>query len=253
MVTMKTIRAFARRIAEEFRPRRIILFGSYACGTPTEESDVDLMVVFGGRGSAADRALEILLATDYPGFSLDLLVRTESEIRRRVRMNDWFLKDIIEHGKVIYEADAGMDREGGRRSRARRARLRVRKSPAPSAICFHAQQCVEKYFKARLCSLDLPIPRSHDLVALLHAVKLVNPEWMLFEPACKTLNRYAVSFRYPGESAGRAEARTAVKHARLIRDTIRSALGLRSAPSSKRASNNRPSTSRRKRSTRSSK
>ncbi|MFN0135595.1 MAG: nucleotidyltransferase domain-containing protein [Phycisphaerae bacterium] len=101
---MRDIRAFARRIAKEFRPKRIILFGSYAYGTPTDDSDVDLMVVFGGRGSAQKRALEIVLALDYPGFALDLLTRNSSEIRQRVQLNDWFIMEIIANGTNLYEA-----------------------------------------------------------------------------------------------------------------------------------------------------
>lgn len=131
MVAMRDIRAFARRIAAEFKPRRIILFGSYAYGTPTEDSDVDLMVVFGGRVSVVDRALEIRLAMDYPGFAMDLLTRTEAEIRRRVRMNDWFIKEIVEHGKVLYEAGDGVGRKGGGGLRARRARTAREKVARP--------------------------------------------------------------------------------------------------------------------------
>lgn len=108
--------------------------------------------------------------------------------------------------------------------------LHVRKAPALSAICFHAQQCVEKYLKARLCMLGQPVPRTHDLTALLNSLQSAHPEWLLLEPAAKALLDYAVRFRYPGAAADRRQARSAVRHAALMRDTIRTALGLRPAP-----------------------
>jgi predicted nucleotidyltransferase len=122
MIPMKDIRAFARRIAEEFNPRRIILFGSYAYGKPSEDSDVDLMVVFTGRQSAIDRALEMRLKLPYPGFPMDLLARSEGEIERRVRMNDWFMREIVANGKVLFDAGSGVGRKGRGRSRSRAAR-----------------------------------------------------------------------------------------------------------------------------------
>lgn len=122
MVSMRDIRAFARRIAAEFKPRRIIVFGSYAYGTPTEDSDVDLMVVFPGEKSAVDRSLEMRLKLPYAGFPMDLLSRSEGEMRRRIRMNDWFIKEIAENGKVIYEARQRVDRQGRRGLQRRPAR-----------------------------------------------------------------------------------------------------------------------------------
>lgn len=123
MVAMKDIRAFVRRIADEFHPRRIILFGSYAFGTPNDDSDVDLMVVFGGRGSAVDRALEIRLKLPFPGFPMDLLSRSEGEMRRRIRMNDWFFQETVEKGMVLYDSEAVKDRTIGSKPRVGAARV----------------------------------------------------------------------------------------------------------------------------------
>jgi len=103
MVAMREIRAFSRRIAERFKPRRIILFGSYAYGKPTEDSDVDLFVIIPCKGDEVYKAVEIRLAVDSP-FSLDLIVRTPANVRQRVAMGDWFIMDILEKGKVLYEA-----------------------------------------------------------------------------------------------------------------------------------------------------
>ncbi|KPK77051.1 MAG: DNA polymerase III subunit beta [Gemmatimonas sp. SM23_52] len=110
MVAMRDIRSFARRIAREFKPERIILFGSHAYGRPSADSDVDLLVVFPGDGSAVDRSLDIRRRLR-AGFPLDLLTRTSGEVTRRIALNDWFLREVLEKGKTLYEcADARVDR-----------------------------------------------------------------------------------------------------------------------------------------------
>lgn len=104
MVAMRDIRAFARRIAVEFKPRRIILFGSYAYGKPTVDSDVDLMVVMPYRGHAANKAIEIRQRIDAP-FALDLIVRNPREIDKRYKLEDWFIREVVDKGSVLYETD----------------------------------------------------------------------------------------------------------------------------------------------------
>lgn len=115
MVAMRDIRRLAQTIAREFEPQRIILFGSHAYGRPTGDSDVDLLVIMPGRGSAIDKSLEIRRRIR-PGFPLDLLTRTSSEVARRVTMNDWFMREILEKGRTLYEAD---DARVGRKGRGR--------------------------------------------------------------------------------------------------------------------------------------
>lgn len=127
MIAMRDIRVFARRIAEEFQPRRIILFGSYAYGNPTEDSDVDLMVVMGYSGHPARKAAEIRIAIDAP-FPLDLLVRSEREIRLRYKVEDWFIREIVNKGKILYEArDTRVGRKSGSRFSVRRTRAAATK------------------------------------------------------------------------------------------------------------------------------
>jgi len=104
MVAMKDIRDLSRRIARKFHPRRIVLFGSYAEGRASPDSDVDLLVVLPHKGKAVEKSVEIRLATR-PPFPLDLLVRTPEQVRTRMAMGDTFLRDILEQGKVLYEAD----------------------------------------------------------------------------------------------------------------------------------------------------
>ncbi len=103
MIDMNAIREVAERIVQEFQPERIILFGSYAYGTPTPDSDVDLLVIVPFEGKAPRKSLEILNKVD-PKFSVDIVVRTPEQVQQRLTWNDFFLRDIMEKGKVLYEA-----------------------------------------------------------------------------------------------------------------------------------------------------
>lgn len=104
MVEIEKIRCLSERIAQEFHPERIILFGSYAYGRPTIDSDVDILVVMPFKGKPARKALEIINRVD-PRFPIDLLVRTPGEVRRRIADNDFFMREIFERGQILYEAD----------------------------------------------------------------------------------------------------------------------------------------------------
>ena len=110
-IPLAAIRRFVRRIAERFQPDKIILFGSYAYGTPHNESDVDLLVIMRTR-NAIDQSIRIITAFERL-FSLDLIVRTPWQIERGLKDDDWFLREIVEKGKVLYEAP---DREVGSQS-----------------------------------------------------------------------------------------------------------------------------------------
>ena len=102
MIDMDRIESLSQRIAEEFRPDRIILFGSYAYGEPTEDSDVDILVVMPFAGKPVYKAIEIRTKID-PRFPVDLIVRTPQQVEERVAMNDWFMREIVEKGRTLYE------------------------------------------------------------------------------------------------------------------------------------------------------
>ncbi|MBU0512880.1 MAG: HEPN domain-containing protein [Chloroflexi bacterium] len=105
--------------------------------------------------------------------------------------------------------------------------FRARKYPNYDAACFHAQQCVEKYFKARLVDAGLSFPKIHDLAHLLELLEPIEPFWMVYIEQVRSLTDYAVEFRYPGESADKETARKAVKLCEQIRGTVRQRLGLK--------------------------
>lgn len=118
-VPMSAIRRFAREVAEKFEPEKIILFGSYAYGEPHADSDVDILVVMPCR-SGIDQACRIDRVTD-PPFPLDLIVRSPKTMAWRLKAGDWFLREIVAKGKVLYEkADQGMGAKGRGRLPARR-------------------------------------------------------------------------------------------------------------------------------------
>ena len=104
MITPDQIQRVSDEIARRFRPERIILFGSYAYGTPTEDSDVDLLVILPlpdrGRGRASDIRLHLDVT-----FPLDLVVCDPEYLTRRVAQNDFFLREIVERGRALHAAD----------------------------------------------------------------------------------------------------------------------------------------------------
>jgi predicted nucleotidyltransferase len=100
-IPSSAIRSYARQIADLFNPDKIVLFGSYAYGHPHADGNVDLLVIM----PAADemnQSVRIRLAVEAP-FPLDLLVRTPQKLERRIKDGDWFLREITEKGKVLYE------------------------------------------------------------------------------------------------------------------------------------------------------
>jgi predicted nucleotidyltransferase len=104
MVTIKQIEDFSRRLVQEFKPRKVVLFGSYARGTPTINSDVDLLIILPFDGKPVFKSVEMRLKLR-PPFPVDLVVRTPERVRERLEMGDGFMRELIEERKVLYEAD----------------------------------------------------------------------------------------------------------------------------------------------------
>jgi predicted nucleotidyltransferase len=126
---MREIRKFARQVAERFHPEKIILFGSYAYGTPHADSDVDILVVMPCRNQI-DQACRIDDAID-PPFPLDLIVRKPKNLKWRLDEHESFHTEIVTKGKVLYEkGNARVGSKGGSRlSRRPQALSRRRSTP----------------------------------------------------------------------------------------------------------------------------
>ena len=103
MIDMERILPISKAIYDESKPAKIILLGSYAYGNPQDDSDVDLLVILPYEGSSFRKTWEILNKIQ-PKFAIDLLVRTPVEIDQRLAWNDFFLREIMEKGKIIYES-----------------------------------------------------------------------------------------------------------------------------------------------------
>ena len=117
-VSIRAIRRYARRVAQRFRPDKIILFGSHAYGQPNADSDVDLLVVIPARNQL-DQAANIRLALPAP-FAMDLIVRTPRRMQQRLSLGDSFITDIVARGKILYEeVHRGVGQKGRGRPRHR--------------------------------------------------------------------------------------------------------------------------------------
>lgn len=92
------------QIVRVANPQKIILFGSYAYGEPTEDSDLDVLVVMPFEGHPAYQTARIRMQIQ-SSMALDLLVRTPASIAERMAMEDFFMQEVMEQGKIVYEAD----------------------------------------------------------------------------------------------------------------------------------------------------
>jgi len=102
MVAMNSILEVSERIAREFDPERIILFGSHAYGTPTEYSDVDILVIMPFEGHPFDKSMEILDSLD-PSITVDLIVRHPQDVARRYKEHDPLIREAFDRGRVLHE------------------------------------------------------------------------------------------------------------------------------------------------------
>ena len=104
MPSLSDIQTLADKIVREFHPERIILFGSHARGDARADSDVDLMVIIASDEHPSRTAAEIANRVHPRNYALDLIVRSPETVRRRMQMNDWFMRDVMREGRVLYAA-----------------------------------------------------------------------------------------------------------------------------------------------------
>lgn len=251
MVTRQEIQTITDDIVREFAPLQVILFGSYAYGTPTEDSDVDLLVVMDiPKSEFRNKAIEIRQRISYH-FGLDLLVRSPEEIAYRVSYNDWFLREITEKGELLHGSDAyyrmshpadtpntvkheencmnpltleWIEKAEGDYRTAKW--LQQAPDPVHDSICFHVQQCIEKYLKAWLQEANISAPRTHNLEDLLALILPTLPAWDQWQPDFKIITEYAVDPRYPGGSATPDDTQHALSMCEKVRQAVRMQLAL---------------------------
>ncbi|MDQ3812462.1 MAG: nucleotidyltransferase domain-containing protein [Armatimonadota bacterium] len=106
-VTDDLLADIARRIVEKFQPYKIILFGSYARGTPHGESDVDLLVIMDSEETFFQRIRKLREVAKVQFLPMDIIVHTPAEIEQRLSIGDFFIAEILEKGRVLYQRDSG--------------------------------------------------------------------------------------------------------------------------------------------------
>ena len=104
--------------------------------------------------------------------------------------------------------------------------MRARKSPNYDAVCFHCQQCAEKYLKAVLQENDKHIPKIHNLVELMFLCEEIDGSFEMLRADLVTMERYAVRGRYPGDVAEKEDAQAAYAAVGVVRSVVRQRLGM---------------------------
>ncbi|MDE0427728.1 MAG: HEPN domain-containing protein [Candidatus Poribacteria bacterium] len=240
-ISRQDIQATCDDIVREFAPLQVILFGSYAYGTPTEDSDVDLLVVMPIPKSETRRQTVEILQRIPRRFRMDLLVRSPEEIAYRVSYNDWFLREITEKGKVLYQSTDFFLKPIKKEKRAMNPltlewiqkaegdytvmrQNHQSSTPVYDAICFHAQQCIEKYLKAWLQEANIPFSKTHDLKDSLSLIAPTIPAWRAWHSDFSSFTTHAVDLHYPGEFATAEDAAHVVQICTTVRQAVRDQL-----------------------------
>src|SRR5579884_2995581 len=231
------IAALAARIGRVFHPERVILFGSRAYGTPTPESDVDLMVVMNSALPPDEQAQQIkeTVVPHAPSLLFQIQVRTPAEIRLGVKEHDFFIRNVM-RGITLYEGEgmgtfdeeqAEAQEQAGAEPRLKHAtqewlelaeedarvahQLWDTPDPPPRHVCFFAQQAIEKLLKGLLQEREIEFPRTHNLVELTELAVPAVPDLAAHEAALKPLNECAVAARYTPRKISREQAAAAVE------------------------------------------
>jgi predicted nucleotidyltransferase len=151
-----TMLRLVRDIMRRFDPEKIILFGSYAYGEPTEDSDLDLLVVMPHRGPGHRMATKIRLSVGVK-FPMDLLVRSSAELHQGVSQRDWFIVEILEKGITLHDrANPAMGAQG---------RSRLRRRLASARIHARATKQCKKWTEKQLLKGVTPAMCGPDLIA----------------------------------------------------------------------------------------
>jgi HEPN domain-containing protein/predicted nucleotidyltransferase len=246
----QVLERITRTIVEHLRPRRILLFGSRARGNAAPDSDYDIMVEMETDLGSSQRARSVYELFPRGEWSMDVLVYTPDEVRRKKDDVGTVVYDIVREGRVLYcrpdATEGGTDtglpvstpprvsehRPGAPESLAswiRRAQhdfvamqALVNIDPPPwDAVCFHAHQGVEKLLKACLIAKSIRPRRTHDVRELLDLCMRSGMDLEHLRPACVTLYEIWPRSRYPeDEEPTRSDAERAVAAAATVRDAI---------------------------------
>jgi predicted nucleotidyltransferase len=103
--TRRVIQNMVQKLINEYSPRKLVLFGSYAYGHPGQDSDIDLLIIKETSERFIDRWVTVqrILTGLHPSVPVETLVLTPQEIQARLAIGDQFIKEILEKGEVLYD------------------------------------------------------------------------------------------------------------------------------------------------------
>jgi predicted nucleotidyltransferase len=104
-VTETLLAEMTQRIVKAFHPDKVILFGSYAYGVPHTDSDVDILVIMASEETMTQRIIRVKDVAKVRFLPMDMLVYTPAEIEQRLAIGDFFIREVLEKGKVLYTRD----------------------------------------------------------------------------------------------------------------------------------------------------
>jgi HEPN domain-containing protein/predicted nucleotidyltransferase len=212
-VSEQVIRAVVERLAAEYAPQQVILFGSYADGSADECSDLDLFIVKETGGSFFDRWEEVARVLEaVPGCPpVQPYVLTPAQVEARLRLGDHFVEDILDRGKVLYGCatyrrpirtrtmDISYAEEWLQRADRDLDRVYRLLDDGDTGAAFHLQQAVEKHLKAYLIAHGWRLARTHDLGGLLDEGARHSPRFEVYRAVAQTVGKFYIAERYPLE------------------------------------------------------
>lgn len=239
----EAVRRIVARLAAEYQPQQVFLFGSVARGQEREGSDIDLLVVKDTPERFFDRlsTARHIIAGAHDGLSVDLLVYTPDEMAAKWAIGDQFIDEITQNGRRLYGPPWSCDltRDDTRyplewlrwAERDLERAHRGYREEDPGQAGYYVQQATEKFLKAFLLSHGWRLRRIHDLEELLDQAVAYAPELEELRRFCHRGNEFYVVDRYPqGESstleeATMPEAAAALETAHRLAARVRRELG----------------------------
>ena len=98
---MAKIEGVVERIVKNYNPDKVILFGSYAWGKPTKDSDVDLFIMKNNKGDMLEEHKKVRRIVDGE-IATDILIHSEDEVKKRLALGDFFFREILDKGNYLY-------------------------------------------------------------------------------------------------------------------------------------------------------
>ena len=228
------IQQMVQIIVDGWDPEQIILFGSRARGDYHEHSDVDLVVIFNEATGRADLARQIKNKIACTGKTTDIIISTPPDMLRRATVVGTVERAAISDGRTLHlkgRGDPIMERYDELMQRAygdiRMAEAGLALDPPELfAVCYHAQQAIEKAVKAALMVDRIDYPFVHDLERLIPNVPIIwDIDGIVDDP--KELSTWATYPRYMLKEPTAEFAAQALADARLIHQRVRDEIARR--------------------------